>query len=101
MTAKMNPINHGSKLTPEQNLTKKIYEVMQLPYLSERHDAIKSLIEAEVEKAVEFTINNIESISYLPSGKTYQFEFGGREDLLTSATNRIMEQLQALRQKEN
>lgn len=59
----------------------------------------KSLITLEVEKAVKFTLDNVENISYLPSGKTYQFKFGGSEDLLTSATNRVMEHLSSLNNK--
>lgn len=35
------------------DLTKSIYEAMQIPYLSERHDAIKKLIEEEILSTLE------------------------------------------------
>jgi len=35
----------------EIDLTKEIYKVMQIPYLSERHDAIKALIDQQTQAA--------------------------------------------------
>lgn len=34
----------------KEELTKNIYEAMQIPYLSERHDAVKQLISDIVEE---------------------------------------------------
>lgn len=36
--------NNQDRLLSDEELTKAIYEAMQVPYLSERHDAIKKLI---------------------------------------------------------
>ena len=44
----------------DKELTKAIYEAMQVPYLSERHDAIKKLIIADRKRvALEARINEI------------------------------------------
>ena len=37
----------------DEDLTKAIYDAMQIPYLSERHDAIKELIKAQRQADLE------------------------------------------------
>ena len=42
----------------DEELTKAIYEAMQVPYLSERHDAIKQLIAADRKRVALEAVNN-------------------------------------------
>lgn len=48
--------------TPQEDLTKHIYDAMQLPWLSERHDAINQLIEAEASRRSEAMLDELEKL---------------------------------------
>lgn len=50
---------------------------------------LKSLIQAEVRKAITITLKEIKWVEYPPSGKEYHFKSGGWSNSLTDATNRI------------
>lgn len=43
-----------------EDLTKDIYEAMQVSYLSERHDAIKKLIQSHTNKAISNVLDRME-----------------------------------------
>ena len=48
----------------DKELTKAIYEAMQVPYLSERHDAIKRLVIADRKRvALEARIDELTQLS--------------------------------------
>ena len=52
----------------DEELTKAIYEAMQVSYLSERHDAIKKLIKQHREAyALEARIAELENNKWLPN----------------------------------
>lgn len=48
----------------DEELTKAIYEAMQVPYLSERHDAIKQLITSVIKELVA----EAKPFDYVPEG---------------------------------
>ena len=57
----------------DEELTKAIYEAMQVPYLSERHDAIMQLIIADRKRvALEARVDEIEHIAGFTHGMTNQ-----------------------------
>lgn len=51
-----------TKLLTEQELTKEIYTAMQVPYLSQRHDALLALINSQKQAHADMVIGEDEAV---------------------------------------
>lgn len=86
----------------KDELTQKIYEAMQIPYLSERHDAINRLIAKErldeLKLATVGRVTNRKNAASL----TYMSGFGfAANNLQRHKVDRIIELEQSLKEQRN